>query len=73
MVLFWYFCVTLSKVTGTATFPTGLLEDNARLLSYFLWEVVQFDDFAMCIHARGVSIGLAFPGNYPDDPNPGRA
>ena len=48
-----------------------MLEDNARLLDYFLREVVQFDDFAMYSHDRGVSIGLAFLGNYLDDPNPG--
>ena len=37
-----------------------LLEDDARLLDYFLREIVEFDDFAMFTHDRGVSVGLAF-------------
>ena len=32
---------------------------------------VGFDDFALFTHDRGVSIGLAFLGNYLDHPNPG--
>ncbi len=47
-----------------------LLEDNARLLDYFLREIVEFDDFALYTHDRGVSIGLAFLGHYLDNPNP---
>jgi len=48
-----------------------MLEDNARLVDYFVREVVEFDDFAMFTHDRGVSIGLAFLGRYLDNPNPG--
>lgn len=48
-----------------------MLEDNARLLDYFVREVVQFDDFALYTHDRGVSIGLAFLGHYLDNPDPG--
>lgn len=47
-----------------------MLEDNARLLDYFVREIVEFDDFALFTHDRGVSIGLAFLGHYLDDPNP---
>ncbi len=47
-----------------------MLEDNAMLLDYFVREVVEFDDFALFTHDRGVSIGLAFLGNYLDEPNP---
>lgn len=48
-----------------------LLEDNARLLDYFVREIVGFDDFALYTHDRGVSIGLAFLGNYLDAAEPG--
>jgi len=48
-----------------------MLADNARLLDYFVREIVEFDDFALYTHDRGVSIGLAFLGDYLDDPNPG--
>lgn len=47
-----------------------MLEDNARLLDYFVREVVEFDDFALFTHDRGVSIGLAFLGHYLDEPKP---
>ena len=47
-----------------------MLEDNARLLDYFVREIVEFDDFALFTHDRGVSIGLAFLGHYLDEPNP---
>ncbi|MFT4887239.1 MAG: pimeloyl-ACP methyl ester carboxylesterase [Pseudohongiellaceae bacterium] len=47
-----------------------MLEDNARLLDHFVREVVEFDDFALFTHDRGVSIGLAFLGRYLDDSNP---
>ena len=50
--------------------PRLLLEDNARLLDYFVREIVEFDDFALYTHDRGVSIGLAFLGNYLDSPDP---
>ena len=43
-----------------------MLAENAEILDYFVREVVQFDDFALYTHDRGVSIGLAFLGNYLD-------
>lgn len=48
-----------------------MLEDNARLLDYFIREVIQFQDFALYTHDRGVSIGLAFLGHYLDESDPG--
>ncbi len=47
-----------------------MLEDNARLVDYFVREVVGFSDFALFTHDRGVSIGLAFLGHYLDNPSP---
>ena len=47
-----------------------MLAENAEILDYFVREVVQFDDFALYTHDRGVSIGLAFLGNYLDHDNP---
>lgn len=48
-----------------------MLADNAKLLDYFVREIVEFDDFALYTHDRGVSIGLAFLGDYLDNPDPG--
>ena len=48
-----------------------MLAENAQILDYFVTDIVQFDDFAMFTHDRGVSIGLAFLGNYIDNPDPG--
>jgi len=48
-----------------------MLDDNARLLDYFVREIVEFDDFALYTHDRGVSIGLAFIGHYLDAADPG--
>ncbi|MDA1372764.1 MAG: alpha/beta hydrolase [Proteobacteria bacterium] len=48
-----------------------MLEDNARLVDYFVREIIQFDNFAVFTHDRGVSIGLAFLGHYIDNPDPG--
>ncbi len=48
-----------------------MLAENAQILDYFVTDIVQFDDFAMFTHDRGVSIGLAFLGNYIDSPDPG--
>ena len=47
-----------------------MLAENAQILDYFVTDIVQFDDFAMFTHDRGVSIGLAFLGNYIDNPDP---
>ena len=41
-----------------------MLEDNARLLDYFVREIVEFEDFSLYTHDRGVSIGLSFLGDY---------
>ena len=48
-----------------------LLADDARLVDFFLREIVKFEDFALFIHARGVSVGLAFLCNYLANPNLG--
>ena len=45
-----------------------MLEENAQIVDHFVREVVGFDDFALYTHDRGVSIGLAFLGNYLDNP-----
>tara|TARA_R110001592_G_scaffold44647_3_gene143445 strand:- start:1185 stop:2324 length:1140 start_codon:yes stop_codon:yes gene_type:complete len=47
-----------------------MLAENAQIVDYFVREVVNFDDFALYTHDRGVSIGLAFLGNYLDNPQP---
>lgn len=48
-----------------------MLAENAEIVDYFVREVLEFEDFALFTHDRGVSIGLAFLGNYLDNPNPG--
>lgn len=48
-----------------------MLAENAEIVDHFVREVVDFEDFALFTHDRGVSIGLAFLGNYLDDPDPG--
>lgn len=48
-----------------------MLAENAEIVDHFVREVVEFEDFALFTHDRGVSIGLAFLGNYLDDPDPG--
>ena len=48
-----------------------MLAENAQIVDYFVREVVGFEDFALYTHDRGVSIGLAFIGNYLDNPNSG--
>ena len=48
-----------------------MLAENAQIVDYFVREVVGFDDFALFTHDRGVSIGLAFLGNYLANPDPG--
>lgn len=47
-----------------------MLAENAEIVDYFVREVVQFEDFALYTHDRGVSIGLAFLGNYLENPSP---
>ena len=48
-----------------------MLAENAEILDYFVRDVVKFDDFALFTHDRGVSIGLAFLGNYLEEAEPG--
>lgn len=48
-----------------------MLAENAEIVDHFVREVVKFEDFALYTHDRGVSIGLAFLGNYIDNPDPG--
>ena len=48
-----------------------MLAENAEIVDHFVREVVGFEDFALYTHDRGVSIGLAFLGNYLDNPDPG--
>jgi len=48
-----------------------MLAENAEIVDYFVREVVEFADFALYTHDRGVSIGLSFLGNYLDNPDPG--
>ena len=48
-----------------------MLAENAEIVDHFVREVVGFEDFALFTHDRGVSIGLAFLGNYQDNPSPG--
>lgn len=48
-----------------------MLAENAEIVDYFVREIVEFDDFALYTHDRGVSIGLAFLGDYLDNPDPG--
>lgn len=48
-----------------------MFAENAEIVDHFVREVVNFSDFALYTHDRGVSIGLAFLGNYLDNPNPG--
>jgi pimeloyl-ACP methyl ester carboxylesterase len=47
-----------------------MLAENAEIVDHFVREVVGFEDFALYTHDRGVSIGLAFLGNYLDNPYP---
>ena len=48
-----------------------MLAENAEIIDHFVREVVEFEDFALFTHDRGVSIGLAFLGNYLDTADPG--
>ena len=48
-----------------------MLEDDARLLDHFVTNILGWQQFHMYTHDRGVSGGLAFLGNYLDDPDPG--
>jgi pimeloyl-ACP methyl ester carboxylesterase len=43
-----------------------MLEDDAKLVDYFVREIVDLDEFSLFTHDRGVSVGLAFLGNYLD-------
>ena len=45
-----------------------MLEDDARLLDFYVREILGLDRFHLFTHDRGVSVGLAFMGNYLDAP-----
>ncbi|MBM41367.1 MAG: hypothetical protein CL483_05510 [Acidobacteria bacterium] len=45
-----------------------MLKDDARLLDYYVREVVGLASFHLLTHDRGVSTGLAFLGDYLDAP-----
>jgi len=47
-----------------------MLEDDAKLVDYFVREIVELDEFSLFTHDRGVSVGLAFLGNYLDAADP---
>lgn len=66
-----YFIATLDfPGFGFSDKPQGgysyLLADDARLVDYFVREIVELDEFSLFTHDRGVSVGLAFLGNYLD-------
>lgn len=48
-----------------------MLEDDARLLDHFVKNILGWQQLHMFTHDRGVSVGLAFLGNYLDNPDPG--
>ena len=48
-----------------------MLEDDAKLLDHFVTNILGWERFHMYTHDRGVSVGLAFLGNYLDNPDPG--
>jgi pimeloyl-ACP methyl ester carboxylesterase len=48
-----------------------MLEDDARLLDHFVTNILDWQHFHLFTHDRGVSVGLAFLGNYLDNPDPG--
>ena len=43
-----------------------MLKDDAKLLDHYVREVVGLSQFHLLTHDRGVSVGLAFLGNYLD-------
>jgi pimeloyl-ACP methyl ester carboxylesterase len=43
-----------------------MLRDDARLLDHFVRDIVGLDSFHLLTHDRGVSVGLAFLGDYLD-------
>jgi pimeloyl-ACP methyl ester carboxylesterase len=45
-----------------------MLRDDARLLDYFVREIVGLDRFHLLTHDRGVSVGLCFLGDYLEAP-----
>ncbi len=46
-----------------------MLRDDARLLDHFVREIVGLESFHMLTHDRGVSVGLAFLGDYLESPS----
>lgn len=46
-----------------------MLKDDARLLDYFVRDILGLDRFHMMAHDRGISVSLAFLGDYLDTPD----
>lgn len=47
-----------------------MLEDDAALVEHFVRDIVNFDEFALFTHDRGVSVGLAMLDRYLQNPAP---
>ncbi|MDX1567039.1 MAG: alpha/beta fold hydrolase, partial [Longimicrobiales bacterium] len=48
-----------------------MLEDDARLVDYFVREILGLSSFHLLTHDRGGSVGFAFLGDYLDRDDPG--
>lgn len=48
-----------------------MLKDDARLLAYYVREILGLESFHMMAHDRGISVSLAFLGDYLDSSRPG--
>jgi pimeloyl-ACP methyl ester carboxylesterase len=64
-----YFVATLDfPGFGFSDKPQGdysyMLEDDAKLVDHYVSEVLGLTSFSLFTHDRGVSVGLAFLGNY---------
>jgi pimeloyl-ACP methyl ester carboxylesterase len=64
-----YFIATLDfPGFGFSDKPQGdysyMLEDDARLVDHYVREILGLTSFSLFTHDRGVSVGLAFLGNY---------
>lgn len=46
-----------------------MLEDDAKLVDYYVRDILGLSSFSLFTHDRGVSVGLAFLGNYLSDDN----
>ena len=69
-----YFIATLDfPGFGFSDKPQGdysyMLADDAKLVDHYVREIVGLTSFSLFTHDRGVSVGLAFLGNYLDNQN----